>query len=746
MKYVFITTTDLAKLELNIESVIESLSGGGVYWRKWRKYAKRAAILVFAAFVFTFFATIPSFMDASIAEGEAILEHTEWLHVVVLVFVLFGAAWLAEAIKTRHSVLIYIAAIIVFIIIILSIIYVLTSLVPGLENEMKVALSDYWNVEYTTTWLFILFIALFIVISLGEDKLGDIAATLLNSDSAIAKRIVESLGKKYMIGVVVPGEDDAFEKLNSAVDRNNQTMRIYRLEEHADKFKAGDEFYFGDKNVEASLNEIFSKLNVDFWRSIQKENTDYLTKINSHMHKITGVTVSSQLPCFIASDIPKHWSGDEAALKSAASIYDYLLGGGTRISNGVCTSEDIELLEKICGSKGQTKGGQDIPLPALEKGAIAGLDKLRSLTENLESENFSSLTVQACTNIIDAIALLRKHEIYWFWDKVNKSSNAKNETLMDNLEKAFQKEGVNFSINEVVAIQEMKFALNEYDDKFLQNSLISFLDTYLYASLRVRGLQKLKDQKRESDKKKLAKDIGVNEIKLTSEQKKIFDDIYHEEMEKLFLESSMIFDTKQTMENNIDTIHAYSSILWVATRIKDGKIFKNIHDKVDTLLSNYTEVLKNIPIRDIPPNELFHHHNAYANYYECLAGFEIEDRDELDIDTCLHKSLARYLYSAKVKNADQKWVSGSYSNIASFLLTIFYVKDENDNYVRNETSELEVFEERCIELIERIVGKSFKGIDEAIKEFSVDAIKIKASIFDKGDLPFPADIYSKVAK
>jgi DNA mismatch repair ATPase MutS len=157
-------------------------------------------------------------------------------------------------------------------------------------------------------------------------------------------------------------------------------------------------------------------------------------------------------------------------------------------------------------------------------------------------------------------------------------------------------------------------------------------------------------------------------------------------------------------------------------------------------------VLKNIPIRDIPPNELFHHHNAYANYYECLAGFEIEDRDELDIDTCLHKSLARYLYSAKVKNADQKWVSGSYSNIASFLLTIFYVKDENDNYVRNETSELEVFEERCIELIERIVGKSFKGIDEAIKEFSVDAIKIKASIFDKGDLPFPADIYSKVAK
>jgi len=334
--------------------------------------------------------------------------------------------------------------------------------------------------------------------------------------------------------------------------------------------------------------------------------------------------------------------------------------------------------------------------------------------------------------------VLREYEIYWLWNELNE----KNSSLMDDLESAFAEVNIALSVKDVIAIQEMKFALDQFNIEFLQKHLISYVDTYIYKSLTIRASQREALRKKENkvkDEKKLkAEELKYDFNNLTPEQDeevekkakteiKKLEDGYDEKMATMFCEDILMFKTKKTMENNVDTIHAYSSILWVFTRIKNEEIFKRVHKEAKSLLDEFTEVLRNIPIDDIPANELWHYHNTFANYYERLAEFEI------DREKNILKALEFYLYALKVNGADLKWISGSQSNIASLL---FYNVREQEGSIAK----------KCCKLLVNFVGGNETDVNKIIECYSFEALKTKLKIFDKSDAGFPANIYSKVAK
>ncbi len=724
--YLFITTPDLETLEKNIED----FDGDPTYWGK---YSVRAGILVIAALVFTFFATVPSFIDASIPDdpGATLLGRTNPWHASFIAIIVFISAILVEERKVDWGILKYISVMLVYIAGALGIIF-LISYLPWLDGtSIQNGMSKYFDTGYTSTWLFVLFIALFIVISLGEDNLTSIAATLLNHDSAIADRIVKMLEVNKMTGVVVSNDG------HFLLD-NKYLGTIKSLKDCNDCFKITDKYKFDDKNIVLVLHELLSKMNIGFWEKAKEKAKE---KIESEYPKLKekGFEYATELPCVTPSKIFQSWKGDRNQLKLASQIYESVLDAKSSENKNVqiCTFESLELLKHVCKENEKTiKNVISNNNLALERGFTAGLDKLINFSD--QSGGKFKLTTLECENIIEAIVVLREYEIYWLWNELNE----KNSSLMDDLESAFAEVNIALSVKDVIAIQEMKFALDQFNIEFLQKHLISYVDTYIYKSLTIRASQREALRKKENkvkDEKKLkAEELKYDFNNLTPEQDeevekkakteiKKLEDGYDEKMATMFCEDILMFKTKKTMENNVDTIHAYSSILWVFTRIKNEEIFKRVHKEAKSLLDEFTEVLRNIPIDDIPANELWHYHNTFANYYERLAEFEI------DREKNILKALEFYLYALKVNGADLKWISGSQSNIASLL---FYNVREQEGSIAK----------KCCKLLVNFVGGNETDVNKIIECYSFEALKTKLKIFDKSDAGFPANIYSKVAK
>jgi hypothetical protein len=706
--YLFITTPDLETLEKNIENFDEDFT----YWGRWRKYSARAGILVIAALIFTFFATVPSFIDASIPDKESLLGRTNPWHALSIAIIVFVSAILVEKRKVDWSILKYISVMLLYIGLALGFIIAMSYLPWWDGTSIQDGMSKYFDTEYTSTWLFVLFIALFIVISLGEDNLTSIAATLLNHDSAIADRIVKMMGAK--IGVVVSNDG------HFLLD-NKYSETIKSLKDCNDLFHLTDEYEFEDKNIRFVLHELLSKMNIPFWEKAQEKVKQKIEEKHPKL-KEKGFKYATELPCITPSEIFQCWTGDRNQLKLASQIYESVLGAESSENQNVqiCTRESIELLEHLCMCNDDAQSVEKLSKKdnnklVLEKGFTAGLDKLISLPE----KKFK-LTTLECENIIEAIVVLRKYEIYWFWYELNSN----NPPLMDNLESAFAKVNITLSIKDVIAIQEMKFALDQFNVEFLQKHLISYVDTYLYKSLSIRAsqrkaLEELKKEMEKAEKQKAEKEVETEIKRLKGG--------YDEEMATMFCDGILVFKTKKTMENNVDTIHAYSSILWVFTRIKNKEVFERVHKEAKKLLGEFTEVLRNIPIDDIPANELWHYHNIFANYYERLVEFGIE------IEKNTEKALESYLYALKVNGADRKWISGSFSNIADFLYCYVYKKEGQ-------------LSAKCCQLLVNLVGEDETDFKKIIEKYSLKSIKMKLEIFDISDISFPADIYSKVAK
>jgi hypothetical protein len=555
---------------------------------------------------------------------------------------------------------------------------------------------------------------------------------------------------------------------------NKYLGTIKSLKDCNDLFHLTDEYKFEDKKIRFVLHELLSKMNIPFWEKAQEQVKQKIENEHPKL-KEKGFKYATELPCITPSEILQCWTGDRNQLKLASQIYASVLGAESSENQNVqiCTRESIELLEHLCkdqelsqildealaneklelndkqvsaqiinASSGDArrlinivkkialdklavldaqsvgellKNERSNNKLVLEKGFTAGLDKLINLPE----EKFK-LTTLECENIIEAIVVLRKYEIYWFWYELNSN----NPPLMDNLESAFAKVNITLSIKDVIAIQEMKFALDQFNVEFLQKHLISYVDTYLYKSLSIRAsqrkaLEELKKEMEKAEKQKAEKEVETEIKRLKGG--------YDEEMATMFCDGILVFKTKKTMENNVDTIHAYSSILWVFTRIKNKEVFERVHKEAKKLLGEFTEVLRNIPIDDIPANELWHYHNIFANYYERLVEFGIE------IEKNTEKALESYLYALKVNGADRKWISGSFSNIADFLYCYVYKKEGQ-------------LSAKCCQLLVNLVGEDETDFKKIIEKYSLKSIKMKLEIFDISDISFPADIYSKVAK
>jgi hypothetical protein len=594
------------------------------------------------------------------------------------------------------------------------------------------------------------------------------------------------LGVNNMIGVVVSNDG------HFLLD-NKYSETIKSLKDCNDLFHLTDEYKFEDKKIRFVLHELLSKMNIPFWEKAQEQVKQKIENEHPKL-KEKGFKYATELPCITPSEILQCWTGDRNQLKLASQIYASVLGAESSENQNVqiCTRESIELLEHLCkdqelsqildealaneklelndkqvsaqiinASSGDArrlinivkkialdklavldaqsvgellKNERSNNKLVLEKGFTAGLDKLINLPE----EKFK-LTTLECENIIEAIVVLRKYEIYWFWYELNSN----NPPLMDNLESAFAKVNITLSIKDVIAIQEMKFALDQFNVEFLQKHLISYVDTYLYKSLSIRAsqrkaLQELQKEMRKAKRQK-AEELGYDFNNLIQAEegrveKEVETEIkrlkygYDEEMATMFCDDILVFKTKKTMENNVDTIHAYSSILWVFTRIKNKEVFERVHKEAKNLLDEFTEVLRNIPIDDIPANELWHYHNTFANYYERLVEFGIK------IEKNTEKALESYLYARKVNGADRKWISGSFSNIADFLYCYVYIKKDEE------------LSAECCQLLVNLAGEDGTDVKTIIEKYSLKSIKMKLEIFDKSDVAFPAYIYSKVAK
>lgn len=154
---------------------------------------------------------------------------------------------------------------------------------------------------------------------------------------------------------------------------------------------------------------------------------------------------------------------------------------------------------------------------------------------------------------------------------------------------------------------------------------------------------------------------------------------------------------------------------WISTR-SIGKVAP---------LLNYTEEILTLhkrklcisDIEKINHNSIWHYHNNYANFYE--KQFEETGQNEFFVSSMKH-----YIYASSIVEADKKWISGSYANIAYLICLL-----------KNINSDL--FEEGLIINPYDNFKADFHTAFECLKK----SIKLKEEIFDLDELPV---VYSMV--
>lgn len=184
---------------------------------------------------------------------------------------------------------------------------------------------------------------------------------------------------------------------------------------------------------------------------------------------------------------------------------------------------------------------------------------------------------------------------------------------------------------------------------------------------------------------------------------------------------------------------------WIGTRLanyyinndgqEDQVKAKNFLDRTKALLDNAIDYFKSQKIHDINPNSYWHFLNNSANLYEKYAEFgskfnstptELEKSVQELIIFYLHNAYENYQKSLQVFGADQKWVSGSYANIA-LLIKLYCTKfrrvDTNDSNQQKDWS-LEKAHEFALKSIS--IKKKINDLDELkiVEEMVLSPIEV----------------------